>query len=67
MIFYLIGMMGSGKSSVGKLLAKKLQFSIIDIDNRYIVIASDMIDECMKRWGTKGDEVSKISGKLIKA
>ncbi len=32
MIFYLIGMMGSGKSSVGKLLAKKLQFSNIDID-----------------------------------
>ena len=32
MIFYLIGMMGSGKSSVGKLLANKLQFSIIDID-----------------------------------
>ena len=33
MIFYLIGMMGSGKSSVGKLLANKLQFSNIDIDN----------------------------------
>ena len=32
MIFYLIGMMGSGKSSVGKLLAKKFQFSNIDID-----------------------------------
>ena len=32
MILYLIGMMGSGKSSVGKLLANKLQFSIIDID-----------------------------------
>ena len=32
MVFYLIGMMGSGKSSVGKLLANKLQFSIIDID-----------------------------------
>ena len=32
MIIYLIGMMGSGKSSVGKILAKRLQFSIIDID-----------------------------------
>ena len=32
MIFYLIGMMGSGKSSIGKLLANKLQFSNIDID-----------------------------------
>ena len=33
MVFYLIGMMGSGKSSVGKLLANKLEFSNIDIDN----------------------------------
>ena len=32
MIFYLIGMMGSGKTSVGKLLADKLQFLNIDID-----------------------------------
>ena len=32
MVFYLIGMMGSGKSSVSKLLANKLQFSNIDID-----------------------------------
>ena len=32
MIFYLIGMMGSGKTSVGKLLANKLQYSKIDID-----------------------------------
>lgn len=32
MILYLIGMMGSGKSSVGKLLADKLQFLNIDID-----------------------------------
>ena len=32
MILYLIVMMGSGKSSVGKLLADKLQFLNIDID-----------------------------------
>jgi shikimate kinase len=32
MVFYLIGMMGSGKSSVAKLLANKLHFSNIDID-----------------------------------
>ena len=32
MVFYLIGMMGSGKSSVGKLLANKLHLSNIDID-----------------------------------
>ena len=33
MKFFLIGMMGSGKSAVGKLLAKDLNLPILDIDN----------------------------------
>ena len=53
-------------SNVAVCINAELEYSMIDVDNRYIVIASDMIDECMKRWGTQGDEVSKISGKLIK-
>ncbi|MBD1173751.1 shikimate kinase, partial [Pelagibacterales bacterium SAG-MED03] len=28
-----LGMMGSGKSSIGMLVAKKLKFKFIDIDN----------------------------------
>ena len=32
MLVFLIGMMGSGKTSVGNLLAKKLQVPLIDID-----------------------------------
>jgi shikimate kinase len=32
-IFYLIGMMGSGKSTIGKKLAEKLQMDFIDLDD----------------------------------
>ena len=30
----LVGMMGSGKSSIGKILSKKLEFEFIDTDNK---------------------------------
>ncbi len=30
---YLIGFMGSGKTTVGKQLAKKFDFTFVDIDN----------------------------------
>ncbi|GAB1858079.1 shikimate kinase [Flavobacteriaceae bacterium MHTCC 0001] len=33
MIIVLIGYMGSGKSSVGKILAKKLNYNLIDLDD----------------------------------
>ena len=32
MIIYLIGMMGSGKSTVGKLLAEQMQMTFLDLD-----------------------------------
>ena len=51
MIFYLIGMMGSGKSSVGKLLANKLQFSIIDIDKEIEKDEKLSIKEIFKKKG----------------
>ena len=30
----LVGMMGSGKSSIGKILSKKLQYEFIDTDKK---------------------------------
>ena len=30
----LVGMMGSGKSTIGSILSKKLQFQFIDIDKK---------------------------------
>jgi len=53
-------------SNVAVCINAELEYSLIDVENMYIVVASDLIDECMKRWGKKGNEVSKISGKLIK-
>jgi len=41
MNYYLIGMMGSGKSTVGKLLAKKLETPFLDLDH-YIEVKNKM-------------------------
>ena len=63
MIFYLIGMMGSGKSSVGKLLANKLQFSIIDIDKE---IEKDEKLSIKKIFEKKGENYFReIEGKYL--
>lgn len=51
MKIYLIGMPGSGKSSVGKALAKKLQYHFIDLD-AYIEQTNLMfIDDIFKDYG----------------
>ena len=52
-------------SNVAVCINAELDYSIINVDNRYIVIASKMINSCLKRWGKKGREISKVSGKLI--
>ena len=48
MIIVLIGYMGSGKSTVGKELAKKLNFNFLDLDNyienKYNSTISDIFD-----------------------
>ena len=48
MIIVLIGYMGSGKSTVGKELAKKLKFNFLDLDNyienKYNSSISDIFD-----------------------
>jgi len=40
MNIYLIGMMGSGKSTVGKILAKKMDLPFMDLDH-YIEVKSN--------------------------
>ena len=47
-----LGMMGSGKSSIGSLIAKKLQLSFIDIDN---VIENELGLSIKKIFETKGE------------
>ena len=49
----LIGMMGSGKSSIGNILSKKLQFEFIDTDNKIEEIEKKTIAEIFKISGEK--------------
>ena len=47
----LIGMMGSGKSSIGKILSKKLNISFIDIDRKIEEVESLSISDIFKKNG----------------
>ena len=47
----LIGMMGSGKSSIGKILSKKLKLTFVDIDQK-IELSEDLnISEIFEKYG----------------
>jgi shikimate kinase len=48
---YIIGMMGVGKSTLGKQLAKQLHFSFIDLDKLIEKIASLSIAEIFAQYG----------------
>ena len=50
-IISLIGMMGSGKTSCGNLLAKKLGFSFVDIDSIIELEENLKINEIFKKFG----------------
>ena len=47
----LVGMMGSGKSSIGKILSKKLEFEFIDTDYKIEEIEKKTISEIFKKKG----------------
>ena len=49
----LVGMMGSGKSSIGKILSKKLEFEFIDTDNKIEEIEKKTISDIFKLNGEK--------------
>ena len=49
----LVGMMGAGKSSIGKILSKKLEFEFIDTDNKIEEIEKKTISEIFKKNGEK--------------
>ena len=63
-----LGMMGSGKSSIGYLISKKLRLTFIDIDNLIEKEAGTSISEIFKK---KGEEYfrnleEKITLKILK-
>ncbi len=51
MNIYLIGMMGSGKSTVGKLLAKKMKMPFVDLDHYIEVKNNKSISDIFKENG----------------
>ena len=70
----LIGMMGSGKSSIGKILSKKLNVSFVDIDRKIEEVESLSISDIFKKNGEKyfrkiEEEISlkflKLNNKVI--
>ena len=64
----LVGMMGSGKSSIGKILSKKLEFEFLDTDNKIEEIEKKTISEIFKINGEKyfRNIEEAISLKLLK-
>ena len=51
MRIYLIGMPGSGKSTIGRMLAKKIGYSAIDLDAQIEQNALMFIDEIIEKLG----------------
>ena len=72
---YLIGMMGSGKSTIGKLLSQKLDLEFIDMDSELETLMDMSIGKIFSDYGEKRfrmiestffKEISKV-GQLIYA
>ncbi len=65
----LIGMMGSGKSSIGIILSKKLEFEFIDTDNKIEKLEKKTISEIFKKSGEKHfrNIEEMVSLKLLKS
>ena len=53
-IIFLIGMPGCGKSTVGKILAEKLNFNFVDLDENISTAAGMDIPEIFRREGEAG-------------
>ncbi len=54
MRIYLIGMPGSGKSTLGKQLAKRLGYQFVDLDELIVQVAGHPITEIFARQGEDG-------------
>lgn len=60
----LIGMMGSGKSTIGKLLAEKLNLNFIDTDEEIVKITNSSINQIFEQQGE--DSFREIETTVLK-
>ena len=60
---FLIGFMGAGKSSIAKELSKKLQMSIVEMDQRIVEEQGMSINEIFEKYGE--DHFRDIESQLI--
>ncbi len=61
---YLIGFMGSGKTSTGKKLAKKLEYKFIDLDNEIEKAVNCLVTEYFDKFGE--ERFRKIENQILK-
>jgi len=63
---YLIGMMGSGKTTIGKFLAHKLEYRFLDTDSIIEMVAKKKISQIFEQEGEKNfrDLESKVLGEV---
>ena len=52
-------------SNVAVCINPDIQYSLISMNERYFVIASEMVDQCMERWGTQCKKISSVVGKKL--
>ena len=53
-------------SNVAVCINPDIQYSLISMNEKYYVIASEMVDQCMERWDTKCKKISTVMGNKLK-
>ena len=53
-------------SNVAVCINPDIQYTLISMNEKYYVIASEMVDQCMERWGTKCKKISSVIGNKLK-
>ncbi len=53
-------------SNVAVCINPDIQYSLISMNEKYYVIASEMVDQCMERWNTKCKKISTVMGKKLR-
>ena len=52
-------------SNVAVCINPKLDYSIVERDNEYLIIATDLIESCSVRWGIDLKDLSNVKGNLF--